>query len=490
MSEWLQQEVCRRIELYCIDMGYAEAPGENSFIPKDAVTTFGIASHIANVVGCTHYVVVAPRGHIYGYFFKQFGCKVMEVYVSPHSGDVQVIDDLSSIRKRRVFIIEDNVVSEAALPSVVNSLLPYEPAEICLFVGDTNGERHLDNVPPAISQVFLTDQIYNFISPEQLEKDFTAFFAYLVPAAIANTNAEATMQPKWAQTSYNIGKTLKPFFKRLKQVWESRAEIDHKRFRNKPGTIRVGQNNIADNTSFLYFMMNLFKPGCMSHISVRPGLALPLSLMLLLKYSRGIQQAENRKKALFISLTHPIEIAENVMAHCLRRSVKPMLNGKILDRDWPYLTRAAGEVYDLCIDFWKEDVFFETDFLKHILQSSEWPYGLVVINDSTGRLEEDSYGTINPLQQLKSIRLLATALNIPVIVINSSLQKDVMDTDVFDHIAQLSDDVDRYQLFISKSNKSAYGKLTFVMSRKCNILEDALSNFTQTKPANYNSWSE
>lgn len=114
MNEWLHQEVCRRIELYCIDKGHAEAPGKNSFVPHDAVTAFGIASYIANEFGCTHYVVVAPRGHIYGYFFKQFGCKVMEVYVADPSDGIQVIDDLSGIRKRRVFIIEENVMSEAA----------------------------------------------------------------------------------------------------------------------------------------------------------------------------------------------------------------------------------------------------------------------------------------------------------------------------------------------------------------------------------------
>ena len=261
------------------------------------------------------------------------------------------------------------------------------------------------------------------------------------------------LQPRCYQSPDNIGKAVKPFYKRLHNAWVNRAESDpdQRRSRDMPGNHRLAQNNIADNTSFLYFMMNIFKPGCMAHISVRPGLAIPLSLMLVLKYIRGLQQTEKREKTLLISLTHPMEIVENLMAHCLKRNVRPFLNGEIRDQDWPPLTRAAGDVYGLGIDFWKEGVLFETDHLKRIIESSEIPFGLVVINDATGQLDQNCCGTISPEQQLIKIRSLTTELKLPVIIIDSSYKQEIVSADVFDYVAQLNDEVDTYQLSIAKS---------------------------------------
>jgi len=283
----------------------------------------------------------------------------------------------------------------------------------------------------------------------------------------------------------NIGTTVSPLFKRYREVWHYQTEAEQKR-RNMPVTFSMAPENIDDNASFHYFMLNFFKPGCMSHISVRPDLAIPLSMMLVLKYSRGILQTADRKKALLISLSHPIEISERLMSYSLRRNVTQMLNGEIVEEDWQQLMLAAGNIYELGIDYWKESAFFETDYLKNIIESSSssCPYGLVVINDSTGELEPNYYV---PVQQLKNIRSLTSELNLPVIIVNSHLQQYANDAEVFDHIAQLQEELDSYQLFIKKADRKAFGKLSFVMSPTCNILEDALSNFTSTIPENYNT---
>ena len=286
--------------------------------------------------------------------------------------------------------------------------------------------------------------------------------------------------------SDNIGRTLSPLFRRLREAWDFQTEAEQKR-RDMPTTISVAPNAIDDNASFHYLMLNVFKVGCMSHISARPDLAIPLSLMLVLKYSRGILQTADRKKALLISLSHPIEIAESLISYFLRSDVRPMLHGQIVEKDWPQLMRAACSVTDLGIDFRQEGAYFETDYMKSVIESSSWPYGLVVINDAIGELEPNYYV---PVQQFNNIRSLTTELNLPVIIVNSHLQQYAFDAEVFDHIAQLREELDSYKLFIKKADRKAYGKLSFDMSPTGNILEDALTNDTTTKPVNYNSGSK
>lgn len=297
----------------------------------------------------------------------------------------------------------------------------------------------------------------------------------------SNECAGEEPQLRSCQVANNIGSTVGPLFRRLKDAWDFQTEAEQNR-RKTPSTIIMTPDNIADDSTFHYFMLNIFKAGSMSHVSVRPGLAVPLSLMLVLKYSRGIQQIANRKKALLVSLSHPIEIAESLMSHCLGRSVRPLLHGEMVEKDWPWLTRAAGTIHDLGIDFLIEGASFVTKNLKGVIESSSWPYGLVVINDSIGELEQNDYVSV---QHYKKIRSLTTELNLPVIIINSHLQQVAFDADIFDHVAQLRDELNRYQLFINRSDRKAFGKLSFVMSQTCNILEDS-----PTTPANCEIGSE
>jgi hypothetical protein len=487
MNELLAQEVCRRVERYCIDKGYAESSGWHAFVQRDVVTAFGMASYIANEVGCTHYVVVAPRGHIYGYFFTQLRCKVMEVHEQFSPGGVQEIDDLSCIRKRRVFIIVDNVESEITLQQIVTTVLKYKPSEICLYVGDTTCGQ-VRNLPKEISQIFFSDQIYNFMSHKQLEKKFNDFFRQIVPPVVVDECAKEQELPP-LHLDYNIGNTVKPFFCRLKEDCDNRVlvDTDNKHKRALRNAIHTAPDSIADTSSFLYFKMNLFKLGSLSHVSVRPNLAIPLSLMLVLKYSRGVRRGDSMNKSLLTSLSHPVDIAEKLMAYCMRRSLKRILSGGIVDQDWPILTKAAGDVFELGIDFWGADVFFNTDMLKEIIASRRVPFGLIVIHDSNGQLEKDYYGEGDPIHRYKVFRSLAKELNIPIIVVNSWLPPRLLSEHVFDHVAQLREEPDKCQLYISKTDQKARGSLSFVLSRTTDILEDALSNFTSTKPANYNS---
>ena len=180
MSE-IYRAVCTAVKSYCEEKGYREGRGVNNVVPHDAIAAFGMVRHLVAVsgVGFDHYLAVAPEGHIYGYFFEQFGAKTMEVYVPYPPDDIQVIDDLSGIGGQRVLVIEDDVISGTSLRIVVTELLRHEPAEIHLFLGHSRGIQHLVNVPVEISRTYLSDEIYTLADVATLEVEFISFFSSL-----------------------------------------------------------------------------------------------------------------------------------------------------------------------------------------------------------------------------------------------------------------------------------------------------------------------
>ncbi len=179
MSE-IYRAVCGAVKSYCEEKGYREGPGVNNFVPHDAILAFGMARHLVrDVDGFDHYLAVAPEGHIYGYFFEQFGVKTMEVHVPYPPDDIKVIDDLSVFRGQRVLLIEDDVLSGKSLRLVVAELLRHEPTQIHLFLGHSRGIQHLENVPVEISRTYLSDEIYTLADVATLEGDFLSCFSEL-----------------------------------------------------------------------------------------------------------------------------------------------------------------------------------------------------------------------------------------------------------------------------------------------------------------------
>ncbi len=177
MSE-IYRAVCCAVKSYCEEKGYCEGPGVNNFVPHDAVAAFGMSRHLVrDIGGFDHYLAVAPEGHIYGYFFEQFGAKTMEVHVPYPPDDIRVIDELSVVRGKRVLIIEDDVISGTSLRLVVTELLRHEPAEIHLFLGHSRGIQHLVNVPVEISRTYLSDEIYTLADVASLKVEFSSLFS-------------------------------------------------------------------------------------------------------------------------------------------------------------------------------------------------------------------------------------------------------------------------------------------------------------------------
>lgn len=167
------------IEQYCHAKGYREGPGVNNFVPHDPVLAFAMAKHLIGAQCFDNFLVVAPEGHIYGYFFESLGCRTIEVLVPYPAVTIQLRDDLAVTRNNRILIIEDDVVSGESLRLVTKALCNYKPERIDLFLGHLGAFQHLDNLPAVISKVYLVDDMLRNFDYDVLECGFLDFFKAL-----------------------------------------------------------------------------------------------------------------------------------------------------------------------------------------------------------------------------------------------------------------------------------------------------------------------
>lgn len=272
-----------------------------------------------------------------------------------------------------------------------------------------------------------------------------------------------------------IEKAIKTLFKRLQQADSDHEGIGKKSYRVPRLYVRKTPYIFADNISFKFLKANIYKPSSISVISAKNDLAIPLCLMLILKYIRGIQRFEGNRKSLLVSLTHPLDIAERLISKEMGYSINKMLGGQIIhDRDWPRLVRAATNVFALEIELWVKGALFEPDQLRQIIDSSKssTPFGLIVINDSTGQLENDSYCEIEAASKLRECRSIVSHTDISLLVIQSFLPQLILETVAFDFYVKLRDNMDQFELYISDSQEGAVGDLALVMSQDCGIFEE------------------
>jgi hypothetical protein len=170
------QTVCANIAQYCQNKGYCEGLGVNNLVPHDAIAAFGMARHLTSERKFDYYLAVAPEGHIYGYFFERFGFSTMDIFVPYPPVAIEVRDDLSCIKGKRVLIIEDDVMSGKSLQLVIQKLIPYGPAHIELYLGHSKGIQHPENVAKVIERIYFTEDIYAIHDPILLEQEFQQFF--------------------------------------------------------------------------------------------------------------------------------------------------------------------------------------------------------------------------------------------------------------------------------------------------------------------------
>jgi len=167
------REHCRRAK------GYEEGPWVNPLVPSDCVSALMMARILTEGEPFDQYVAVAPEGHVYGYFFERFGCRVLAVHVDYPPRRCDVLDDLSVLRDARVLILEDDVISGVTLRLVIDVLKRYGPRSLDLFLGRRREDQQLDAVGPEIDRVFLAENCLDPALSARYEAEFAKFFAQM-----------------------------------------------------------------------------------------------------------------------------------------------------------------------------------------------------------------------------------------------------------------------------------------------------------------------
>ena len=176
VSQELLERVADAVRTHCRGRGYVPAPWLNPLVPHDSVAAWTMARRLTAEERFDDYVAVAPEGHVYGFFFEKFGASVLSVFVDYPPKHFAAVDDLARIRDRRVLILEDDVLSGVTLALVVRGLQAYGPRALALYLGREKDYQQLQNVPPAVSPIYLAEDYLEPSLRERAEADFAAFF--------------------------------------------------------------------------------------------------------------------------------------------------------------------------------------------------------------------------------------------------------------------------------------------------------------------------
>lgn len=164
-------------EHVCRSKGYyKDEPNLNPFTPVDPVAAFAMARWLVEQEQFDEYVVVAPEGHVYGYFFARCGANILTVHVGYPPIRCEPLDDLRVLRDRRVLILEDDVASGTSLRRVVPTLQAFQPRSIDLYLGRPKDAQILEHVDPAIGKVYLAEDCLALDRREDYEDQFVAAF--------------------------------------------------------------------------------------------------------------------------------------------------------------------------------------------------------------------------------------------------------------------------------------------------------------------------
>ena len=172
----LLERVADAVQTHCRQRGFVPEPWLNPLVPHDPVAAWAMARRLTAEEGFDEYVAVAPEGHVYGFFFEQFGAQILSVFVDYPPKQFTAVDDLTRIRDRHVLILEDDVVSGVTLALVVRGLQVHAPRSLALYLGREKEYQQLQNVPPAVTPVYLAEDYLQPSWREDAEATFAAFF--------------------------------------------------------------------------------------------------------------------------------------------------------------------------------------------------------------------------------------------------------------------------------------------------------------------------
>lgn len=181
VSQQLLDRISDNVRGHCAGKGYVRGPNWNPLTPWDSVAALAMARSLQQSGRFDDYVAMAPEGHVYGYFFERLGTPVLSIVVDYPPKRVDLVDDLSAIRGRRVLLVEDDIVSGVSLALVVKELARYWPRSLSLYLGREKDSQQLQNVPSAVTAVYLAEDHLDPTERERHEAEFVEFFGSTVP---------------------------------------------------------------------------------------------------------------------------------------------------------------------------------------------------------------------------------------------------------------------------------------------------------------------
>ena len=176
MNLWdTEARVNAEVQAYCQAKGHTEQEGLNNLTPHNCVKAFQMAKRLTQQ-GFDIYLAIAPEGFIYSYFFERFGAKILSVFSDYPSTHIETKDDLSVLNSARVLVIEDDVLGGGTLRRLAQFLQPFNPKELCVYLGHNKNVQRVRNMPPEYTKTYVAEDELEVGKWAQYEKEFVEFF--------------------------------------------------------------------------------------------------------------------------------------------------------------------------------------------------------------------------------------------------------------------------------------------------------------------------
>ena len=173
----LLERVDRQVEAHVRQSkGFEQDSMINPLVPVDTVAALAIAKQLIEQSRFDAFVAVATEGHVYGYFFEQFGAAVLSVHVDYPPRRCVLLDDFAVIKGQRLLILEDDVASGTTLHLVIDELENFKPNSMDLYLGRPKANQTLENIDSRVNKVFLAEEHLSAADRPRHEDEFRSHF--------------------------------------------------------------------------------------------------------------------------------------------------------------------------------------------------------------------------------------------------------------------------------------------------------------------------
>jgi hypothetical protein len=252
---------------------------------------------------------------------------------------------------------------------------------------------------------------------------------------------------------------------------------------------RVADTPNSEGHSFNPVISEIFSPGTLSCLSTESDLTYPMMLFFITQYSSEVRPVTGNKSTLLISTVTPEELGFRMVAYNFRCGIKQLRAGHLVARQWPRLTKIAGQIIDKGIFYYNEEPINLKEILavqentstdsqnsQDILSSSplgKEPVGLILIHD----METDWLNNSDVTRRVEELRTIATDFQLSVIITHSVQDQSSsgIPSDVakyFDFMMPLQAENNRYKLSVDHHEKGFVGTIPLVMHPEIGVMED------------------